>query len=127
VLSSFRKLVPIPSALDESDAYTLNIAKLKANIQEQGISAVVASNPRNPTGQVIAGDDLKELVEVAKTGSTTLILDEFYSWYQYEMGEGACVSAASYVDDVNKDAVVGLSVALSVLSRLLTGNVYARS
>ncbi|KAI5478228.1 hypothetical protein MNV49_005293 [Pseudohyphozyma bogoriensis] len=110
MLSSFKKLVPIPTSLDAADAYHLNVDKLRANIKEQGLTVVVASNPRNPTGQVIKGDELKELVQIGKNG-TTIILDEFYSWYRkltfkYEMEEGGCVSAASYVDDVNKDSIV---------------------
>ncbi len=34
---------------------------------------------RNPTGQCIRGEDLKELVHVSKN-KATIILDEFYSW-----------------------------------------------
>lgn len=62
---------------------------------------------RNPTGQVIAGDKLKQLVRLGD-GDTTIILDEFYSWYQYEGELGNSVSGAAYVDDVNK---VGTTVA----------------
>ncbi|KAM0753086.1 aminotransferase [Meredithblackwellia eburnea MCA 4105] len=105
MLSSFRRLVAIPTTLSASDCYHLNVEKLKANISEQGLSVVVASNPRNPTGQVIKGDELKELVEIAR-GGTTMVLDEFYSWYQYELEEGESVSAAAYVKDVNVDSLV---------------------
>jgi aspartate/methionine/tyrosine aminotransferase len=106
MLSSFNRLVPIPSALDASDAYHLDTQKLRKNVKEQGLSVVLASNPRNPTGQVLAGDDLKGLVSISQEEGTTLILDEFYSWYQYELGEGATVSAAEYVDNVDEDNVV---------------------
>jgi aspartate/methionine/tyrosine aminotransferase len=34
---------------------------------------------RNPTGQAIVGDDLKELVQLSRD-KVTLIMDEFYSW-----------------------------------------------
>ena len=87
---------------------------------------MIASNPRNPTGQVIAGQDLKDLVHVCREASTTLIMDEvsdfylccgseltcvlqFYSWYIYpedEEGYGKSVSSAEYIDNVNGDAVV---------------------
>lgn len=96
MLSSFRKLVPIPSTLSEEDAYHLNVDKLKKDIHEMGLSVVVASNPRNPTGQVIKGEELTKLCQLGKDG-TTLILDEFYSWYQYEMGEGETVSAVRFL------------------------------
>ncbi len=80
MLSSFDKLIPIPTTLSSEDAYHLNVDKLKANIHEQGLSVVVASNPRNPTGQVIVGDELAELVKIAREDNVTMVLDEFYSW-----------------------------------------------
>ena len=73
-------MIPIPTTLDASDAYHLNVDKLKRNIVEQGLSVVVASNPRNPTGQVVVGDELDELVKIARDDNVTLVLDEFYSW-----------------------------------------------
>lgn len=35
-----------------------------------GASVIVMSNPRNPTGQVIKGEELEELVEISRTGVT---------------------------------------------------------
>src|SRR5260370_34301976 len=49
----------------------------------QGLQVIVASNPRNPTGQVVMGEDLKALINVCKP-HTMLILDEvitFRSWF----------------------------------------------
>jgi histidinol-phosphate/aromatic aminotransferase/cobyric acid decarboxylase-like protein len=37
-----------------------------------GISVIVASNPRNPTGQVIKGKELEELVELGREGTTVV-------------------------------------------------------
>jgi len=108
VLSVFKRLVPIPTSLQAENGYKLNIHHLKKDIRSQGLSVVVASNPRNPTGQAVVGDELKELVELSKS-NTTIILDEFYSWYIYpKEGEeyGKSLSAARYVDDVNEDPVV---------------------
>ncbi|KAI5119956.1 hypothetical protein M0805_002145 [Coniferiporia weirii] len=107
MLGAFRRLVPIPTALDPAAKYMLNIEQTKRDIRTQGVSVILASNPRNPTGQVIKGDDLKSLVALSK--ETTLILDEFYSWYIYpEEGEdfGKSISSASYIDDVNEDSVI---------------------
>jgi aspartate/methionine/tyrosine aminotransferase len=70
------------------------------DIAHQGLSVILASNPRNPTGQCIKGNDLKELVELHKLGPT-VILDEFYSWYIYHEKEedmGTSISGASYID-----------------------------
>nr|GAT49409.1 aminotransferase [Mycena chlorophos] len=108
MLSSFRRLVPVPTALDPKSKYKLDIAQTKRDIQTQGLAVILASNPRNPTGQVIKGKELKELVAIGREG-TTVILDEFYSWYIYPDSEkdyGHSISAAEYIEDVDKDSVV---------------------
>ncbi len=46
------------------------------DIQTQGLEVIIASNPRNPTGQVIQNGELQSLVSVARDTQTTLILDE---------------------------------------------------
>ncbi|ORY89432.1 aminotransferase [Leucosporidium creatinivorum] len=112
MLSSFRRLVPIPSALDAEDNYHMNITKLRSQIHEQGLSVVVASNPRNPTGRVVAGQDLQDLVKIAEEDGTTVVLDEFYSMYLYDSEarggkpEGSSVSAAEFIEDVETTPVV---------------------
>ncbi|KAG9079501.1 hypothetical protein FRC06_007691, partial [Ceratobasidium sp. 370] len=107
VLSVFKRLVPIPTALTPESRYKIDINQAKHDISSQGLQVIVASNPRNPTGQVIQGDELKELVDLCNH-HCTVILDEFYSWYMYEEGEqtGKSLSGATYVNDVNDDAVV---------------------
>jgi len=108
VLSVFKRLVPIPTALQAENGYRLDIDQVAKDIQNQGLSVVVASNPRNPTGQAVMGEDLEKLVHLCKP-HTTIILDEFYSWYIYpKEGEeyGKSLSAAAYVEDVNEDPVV---------------------
>jgi len=108
VLSVFKRLVPIPTALKAENGYKLDIDQIAKDIQNQGLSVVVASNPRNPTGQAVMGEELEKLVHLCKP-HTTIILDEFYSWYVYpKEGEeyGKSLSAAAYVDDVNEDPVV---------------------
>ncbi|TBU65499.1 aminotransferase [Dichomitus squalens] len=109
VLSAFKRLVPVPTALDEEQQYRLDVNQIKRDIRTQGLEVIIASNPRNPTGQVIQGEELKSLVATCREASTTLILDEFYSWYLYPEKEeeyGKSVSSASYIDNVNGDPVV---------------------
>lgn len=108
VLGAFKRLIPVPTALNPENKYAMDIEQLKRDVQVQGIQVILASNPRNPTGQVIRGNELKELVAVARE-HVTLILDEFYSWYIYpEEGQdfGECVSSAEFIEDVNEDSVV---------------------
>ncbi|TFY79667.1 hypothetical protein EWM64_g4342, partial [Hericium alpestre] len=109
VLSAFKRLVPVPTALEPENFYQLDINQVKKDIRTQGLAVLIASNPRNPTGQVIAGNDLKDLVALSRDNTTTLILDEFYSWYIYHEKEkdfGKAVSSAEYIHDVNQDSVV---------------------
>ena len=84
-------------------------ADFDAAVAEQGLAAYLVSNPCNPTGRVIAGDELKAYVSTARTRDCTLILDEFYSHFIYDRegnrGVGP-VSAATHVDDVNADPVL---------------------
>ncbi|KAF8205765.1 aminotransferase [Mycena galopus ATCC 62051] len=100
MLSSFKRLVPTK--------YRLDINQVKKDIQNQGLQVILASNPRNPTGQVIRGNELSNLVALGREG-TTVILDEFYSWYIYPEHEseyGNSISSAKYVEDVNTDSVI---------------------
>jgi len=108
VLTAFKRLVPVPTALESSNKYRLDIEQTRKDIRTQGLAVILASNPRNPTGQVIKGNELKELVGLSHEG-TTLILDEFYSWYIYSDNEkdlGKSISSAEYIQDVNEDPIV---------------------
>jgi hypothetical protein len=78
-----------------------------------GVPALLLSNPRNPTGDVLAGDDLGALVAGATAAGCALLVDEFYSHYVYDVGPdgrdrpaAGPVSAAAHVDDVARDPVV---------------------
>jgi len=67
---------------------------------------LLTSNPRNPTGQVLEGDELKNVQDLCRD-TCTIIADEFYSGYLYTHGcNGETVSSASYVEDVDEDPVV---------------------
>jgi aspartate/methionine/tyrosine aminotransferase len=105
MLAAFKRIVPVPSVLKPEHGYHLSVDGLEQMIHDMGISALFLSNPHNPTGQVIHGEDLKLLVELSRKG-TTMILDEFYEQYIYDLGEGAQVSAAEFVEDVESDNVV---------------------
>lgn len=86
----------------------------------RGMGAVLLSNPANPTGQSIEGEDLNEYVRIARDHNVAVIMDEFYSHYYYD-GDGVSpldggadddtnwpktVSSSAYIDDVNKDPIL---------------------
>ncbi|KZT09777.1 aminotransferase [Laetiporus sulphureus 93-53] len=109
VLGAFKRLVPVPTTLEEDDGYRFNLSQVRKDIRTQGLQVIMASNPRNPTGQVIRDQELNDLVALARDTTTTLILDEFYSWYIYPEKEedfGKSISSAEFIDDVNSDPVV---------------------
>lgn len=106
MLSVFKRFVPIPTTLEEDARYHIDPDTIRKEISGRGLGVIVASNPRNPTGQVIQDEELDELVQVAKERHTTLVLDEFYSSYIYDEEPGKTVSAAQFVDDVNQDPVI---------------------
>ncbi len=73
------------------------------------MSAVLLSNPSNPTGKVIGGGELAEWIAVARDLDCSLILDEFYSHYIWRpdlAAQGGISTAARYVEDVDRDPVV---------------------
>lgn len=88
-------------------------AEILDAVTSAGLRALLISNPRNPTGEVIAGEALRDLVSGATGVGCALLVDEFYSHYIYApdgaggfRGADAPVSAAGHVDDVNRDPVV---------------------
>lgn len=110
LLSIFKSFVPIPILLDPLLHYERSAAQIEQEIQGRGLKALLFSNPCNPTGQVSFGAELNELVQLSCHYDCTLIVDEAYSHYIYRsMGENGIpriVSAAEYVEDVNKDPVL---------------------
>lgn len=108
LLDIFKAFTSIPILLDGDKGYSFTAEDLKREILGRGLSALLLSNPCNPTGKLIAGEDLEQWVHVARDLDCTLLLDEFYSHYIYRGRPGTLPveSAARYVKDVDKDPVV---------------------
>ena len=109
LLEIFRAFVPIPIVLDKADGFTLSPDRLREEIVGKGLGALLLSNPCNPTGHALRGGALRAWVEIARSLSCTLIIDEFYSHYLYgnaARADGPALSACRYVEDVNRDPVV---------------------
>lgn len=108
VLSLFKGFVSIPGFLDENDAYRIHPELVKNEISR--LSVLLTSNPRNPTGQMLKGAELQEVMDICKDHAT-LIMDEFYSGYNYTSNcDGTTNSAAAFVDDVDEDAIIIIDV-----------------
>ena len=109
LLSVFRLFSPIPILLEPERGYAFSGADLRREVMGRGLSAILASNPANPTGKVIGGGDLSEWVTVGRELDCALIFDEFYSHYIWRpdlVAQGAIETAARYVQDVDRDPVV---------------------
>ncbi|MFV8751080.1 pyridoxal phosphate-dependent aminotransferase [Nannocystaceae bacterium ST9] len=106
LLEVFRAFVPIPIVLREREGFYLDPASLRDEIVGSGLGALLLSNPCNPTGRLVAGDDLAAWVATARELGCALILDEFYAHYLYADDAPTSVSACAYVEDVDVDPVV---------------------
>ncbi len=107
------RLTTVPVRTAAADGFRLRPGALRQQIVDQGVGALLLSNPCNPTGNVLRGDDLFQVVAAARELRVTLLLDEFYSHYVYEAAAGGRatpshgpVSGGEFVDDVDRDPVL---------------------
>jgi N-succinyldiaminopimelate aminotransferase len=108
LLDIFKAFTSIPILLDGERGYSFTAEDLRREVLGRGLSALLLSNPCNPTGKLVEGEDLERWVQVARDLDCVLLLDEFYSHYVYRgrPGQLPVESAARYVADVDRDPVV---------------------
>jgi aspartate/methionine/tyrosine aminotransferase len=108
LLDIFKLFTSIPILLQGESGYHFGLDELRREITGRGLSALLLSNPCNPTGKVIADDELKGWVDTARELGCSFLIDEFYSHYVWRETAGGTglVSAAAYVDDVDADPIV---------------------
>ena len=108
LLDIFKAFTAIPILLEGERGYGFSVDDLRREVQGRGLSALLLSNPCNPTGKLIQGEDLARWVGVAREEDAALLVDEFYSHYIWagRPGQLPVESAARYVEDVNCDPVV---------------------
>ncbi len=106
LLTTFPRIEPVWIELGPSRGWTIDPADLDRRVTEDRLNALLISNPCNPTGAVVHGEELRAWVEMSRRRGVTLLLDEFYSHYVYVEGHDRPVSAAEFVEDVNEDPVI---------------------
>jgi N-succinyldiaminopimelate aminotransferase len=110
LLEIFRGFIAIPILLEPDHGYLFSLESLRREILGRGLGALLLSNPCNPTGKLIADAQLEGWVATARALDCSLLIDEFYSHYVWERpavaGGAPTVSAAEFVDDVDRDPVV---------------------
>ncbi len=103
------RVAPVLLVTHREHGFGLPPDTLRAAVREHSLDAYLLSNPCNPTGRLVQGDDLRSFVGIAREEDCTLVLDEFYSHFIYrpdgQPGSGP-ISAARHVEDVNRDPVV---------------------
>ena len=109
LLSVFKAFTPIPILLRAEVGYKISPADLKEEILGRGLSALLVSNPCNPTGQLMEGGELAAWCDLARECQCSMIFDEFYSHYIYTSAnpeKPKMVSAAEFVEDVERDPII---------------------
>lgn len=108
LLDVFKAFTAIPILLEGERGYSFSHEDLRREVLGRGLSALLLSNPCNPTGKLIQGDELGRWVDLARELDCTLLIDEFYSHYVWtgRPGQLPIESAARHVRDVNTDPVV---------------------
>lgn len=107
LLDVFRLFSPIPILLEGERQYDFSVRDLRREILGRGLGGILMSNPCNPTGKHVRGEELAAWVNVARELDCTMLMDEFYSHYLYGVpGTAPMESAARYVENVNADPIV---------------------
>jgi len=106
LLGVFKAFTAIPILLEPRHGYHIALADLENEILGRGLSALLVSNPCNPTGQVVEGKELNAWCDLARSCRCSMIFDEFYSHYLYDGELGRMNSAAALVADVDSDPII---------------------
>jgi N-succinyldiaminopimelate aminotransferase len=114
LLDIFKAFTAIPILLEGERGYAFSIDDLRREVHGRGLGALLLSNPCNPTGKHVRGDELARWVDLSRELDCALLIDEFYSHYLWTpqakgAGAGSAIaveSAARYVTDVDRDPVV---------------------
>lgn len=110
LLTAFRRFEPVLVADTAQSNFEISPHELAARVCTLNLGALLLSNPCNPTGRAIAGDELAAWVRIAREARCTMLLDEFYSHYVWRTPDAerptGPVSAAAFVEDVDDDPVI---------------------
>jgi len=93
---------PVAYETIEKEAWVPNMDDLRSKISPK-TRAIVITNPNNPTGSVLSGKLIKEMLDIAGEHNLPVLSDEIYDQLTYEK---TFVSAAHLSNDV---PVVGLN------------------
>lgn len=108
--SAFRDVSPVLIARTRETNFKFTADDLGHAIRRHSLGGVIFSNPCNPTGRCLIGNELAGWCATAREAGCTLLVDEFYSHYVWQPVrddlDGGPVSAAEYVENVDRDPVL---------------------
>jgi aspartate/methionine/tyrosine aminotransferase len=102
------RISPVCVPTTPDNGFVTSSAELAGIVEREQLGAYLISNPCNPTGQLVQGEELASYLRIARESSCMMIFDEFYSHFIYAgdaPGSGP-VSAAEFVEDVDHDPVL---------------------
>ncbi len=107
LLTTFHRVNPVHIELRASEGFRIDPKDLDARVGKDRLGALVISNPCNPTGTLVCGDELGAWMDIGRRRGCAMLMDEYYSHYVYKDGfDDGPVSSAAYVEDVNRDPVI---------------------
>ncbi len=108
LLDIFKAFTAIPILLEGERGYAFTVDDLRREVTGRGLAALLISNPCNPTGKLVQGEELARWVHLGRELECSYLMDEFYSHYIWTGAPGQLPieSAARYVEDVDRDPVV---------------------
>jgi N-succinyldiaminopimelate aminotransferase len=108
LLDIFKAFTAIPILLEGERGYAFSLDDLRREVHGRGLAALLLSNPCNPTGKLIGGDELAGWVRLSRELDCAMLIDEFYSHYVWTAPKGGLPieSAARYVENVDRDPVI---------------------
>ena len=75
------RITPSPLLHRNVDGALMSSEDFRFEAGGRGLGAMLLSNPSNPTGQSLEGEELENYVKIARELGTALLMDEFYSHY----------------------------------------------
>jgi cystathionine beta-lyase len=94
-----RRVVESPLVLEPDGRWRLDLDRLEADFARTDVSAYLLCNPHNPTGLVLARDELCAIAELAERHNVVVLADEIHGPLVYPQG-AVFVPFLSLADEV---------------------------